>query len=95
MVAPFAWGIEMTGVDVPVVTEIGAVPLTFVTLPAAADTQLSVPEPFVESTCPAEPLVLGSSQTIDDVRLSGAFKETELAEPLSLSTSLFAVVLLP
>ena len=49
----------------------------------------------MESTCPDEPLVLGSSQMSDDARVSGAFNATELVEPLSLSTSLFAVVLLP
>jgi len=86
---------EMTGVEVPVATEIGAVLVTFVTLATAADTQLKVPEPFVESTCPDVPLVLGSSHVSDDARVSGAFSATELVEPLSLSTSLFAVVLLP
>ena len=86
---------EMTGVDVPVATDIGAVPVTFVTLPVAADTQLNVPEPLVDSTCPGEPLVLGSSQVSDEARVSGAFSATELVEPLSLRTSLFAVELLP
>jgi hypothetical protein len=86
---------EITGVDEPVATEIGAVPVTFVTLPVAADTQLKVPEPLVESTCPDEPLVLGSSQVSDEARVSGDFSATELAEPLSFRTSLFAVVLLP
>jgi hypothetical protein len=86
---------EITGVDVPVATDIGAVPVTLVTLPTAADTQLKVPEPLVESTCPAEPLVLGNSQVRDDARVSGAFRATELVEPVSLSTSLFAVVPLP
>ena len=61
----------------------------------APEVQLSVPEPLVESTWPDEPAVLGSSQINDDVRLSGAFKETEVVESLLLSTSLFAVVLLP
>ena len=69
--------------------------MTFVTLPTAADTQLNVPEPLVESTCPDEPLVLGSSQVSDESRVSGAFNATELVELLSLSTSLFAVLLLP
>ena len=69
--------------------------MTFVTLPMAADTQLNVPEPLVESTWPDEPLVLGSSQVRDEARVSGAFSATELVEPLSLSTSLFAVVPVP
>ena len=95
MVLPFACAIEITGVDVPVATEIGAVLVTLVTLPTAADTQLKVPDPLVESTCPDDPLLLGSSQVSDDAKVSGAFRATELAEPLSLSTSLLAVVLLP
>ena len=95
MVLPFACVIEITGVDIPVATDIGAVPVTFVTLPVAPDTQLRVPEPLVESNCPDEPLVLGNSKVRDDPKVSGAFSATELVEPLSLSTSLFAVVLLP
>ena len=95
MVVPLACSTEITGVDVPVATDIGAVPVTLVTLPTAADTQLKVPDPLVESTCPDEPLLLGSSQVSDDAKVSGAFRATELAEPLSLSTSLLAVVLLP
>ena len=73
---PFACAIEITGVEVPVATDIGAVPVTFVTLPVAADTQLNVPDPLVASTCPDEPLVLGSSQVSDDARVSGAFSAT-------------------
>ena len=92
---PLACDMEMTGVEVPVATEIGAVPVTFVTLPTAADNQLNVPEPLVESTCPDEPLLPGNSKVRDDPKLSGAFSATELVEPLSLSTSLLAVVLLP
>jgi len=95
LVLPFACAIEITGVDVPVATDIGAVPVTLVTLPTAADTQLKVPDPLVESTCPDEPLPPGNSKVRDDPKVSGAFSATELAEPLSLSTSLFAVVLLP
>ena len=76
-------------------TDIGAVPVTFVTLPVAADTQLRVPEPLVDSNCPNEPLVLGNSKVRDEARVSEAFRATELVEPLSLSTSLFAVVLFP
>ena len=91
----FACDMEITGVEVPVATEIGAVPVTFVTLPAAADTQLRVPEPLVESTCPDEPFALGSSQVRDEARVTGAFSATELVEPLSFRTNLFAVVLLP
>ena len=74
---------EITGVEVPVATEIGAVPVTFVTLPVAADTQLRVPEPLVESTCPDEPLLPGNSKVRDDPKVSGAFRATELAKPLS------------
>ena len=95
MVVPLACDIEMTGVDVPLATAIGAVPVTFVTLPVAADTQLKIPAPLVASTWPDEPLLDGNSKVIDDAKVSGAFSATELTEPLSLSTSLFAVVLLP
>ena len=42
--------IEITGVDVPVATEMGAVPVTFVTDPVAADTQDKTPAPFVFKT---------------------------------------------
>ena len=95
MVLLFACAIEITGVDVLVATDIGAVPVTLVTLPTAVDTQLRVPEPLVESTWPLLPLLDGNSKVIDDAKVSGAFSATELVEPLSLSTSLFAVVLLP
>ena len=95
MVLPFACDIEITGVEVPVATDIGVVPVTFVTLPVAADTQLRVPDPLVASTWPLLPLLDGNSKVIDDANVSGAFRATELAEPLSLSTSLLAVVLLP
>ena len=95
MVLPFACDIEITGVEVPVATEIGAVPVTLVTLPVAADTQLKIPTPLVASTWPLLPLLDGNSKVIDDDKVSGAFSATELVEPLSLSTSLFAVVLLP
>ena len=95
MVLPFACAIEITGVEVAVATEIGAVPVTLVTLPTAVETQLKVPDPLVESTCPDEPLLPGNSKVRDDPKVSGAFSATELVEPLSLSISLLAVVLLP
>jgi hypothetical protein len=69
--------------------------VTLVTLPVAADTQLKIPEPFVARTCPLLPLLDGNSKVSDDAKVSGALSATELVEPLSLSTSLFAVVLLP
>jgi hypothetical protein len=53
-----AAAIEIKGVDVPVATEIGAVPLTLVTVPPAGVVQLIPPLPFVDKTCPLVPIEL-------------------------------------
>ena len=62
---------------------------------AEPEIQLSVPVPLVVSSWPLAPSAAGSVQEVEPARVSGAFSDRALLEPLSVRTSLLAVVALP